>query len=152
MTASRLMKLSRSLRNSAKENVKPGWTGVHGMLYVKANYQLLIDNILDLTHVVFVHKTTLAGGGVAETPLQVEIDGDVVRAQRLMHRQSIPATRNRPQCRRHGMSALAADAPVACGWRCRLSPANRPRSRTGFANRPTALDGSCAGTPTSGRR
>ena len=67
------------------ENVKPGWTGVHGLLYVKANYQLLIDNILDLTHVVFVHKTTLAGGGVAETPLHVEIDGDVVRAQRLMH-------------------------------------------------------------------
>jgi phenylpropionate dioxygenase-like ring-hydroxylating dioxygenase large terminal subunit len=67
------------------ENVKPGWTGVHGLLYVKANYQLLIDNILDLTHVVFVHKTTLAGGGVTETPLQVEIDGDVVRAQRLMH-------------------------------------------------------------------
>jgi vanillate monooxygenase len=66
------------------ENVKPGWTGVHGTLYVRANYQLLIDNILDLTHVVFVHKTTLAGGAVAETPLEVEIDGDVVRAQRLM--------------------------------------------------------------------
>jgi vanillate O-demethylase monooxygenase subunit len=66
------------------ENVKPGWTGVHGTLYVRANYQLLIDNILDLTHVVFVHTTTLAGGGVAETPLEVEIDGDVVRAQRLM--------------------------------------------------------------------
>jgi phenylpropionate dioxygenase-like ring-hydroxylating dioxygenase large terminal subunit len=66
------------------ENVKPGWTGVHGMLHVKGNYQLLIDNILDLTHVVFVHKTTLAGGGVAETPLEVTIDGDVVRAQRLM--------------------------------------------------------------------
>ena len=66
------------------ENVKPGWTGVHGTLYVKGNYQLLIDNILDLTHVVFVHKTTLAGGGVAETPLEVDIDGDVVRAQRLM--------------------------------------------------------------------
>src|SRR4029078_8112582 len=65
------------------ENVKPGWTGVHGTLYVKCNSQLLIDNILDLTHVVFVHKTTLAGGGVAETPLDVEIDGDVVRAQRL---------------------------------------------------------------------
>jgi phenylpropionate dioxygenase-like ring-hydroxylating dioxygenase large terminal subunit len=67
------------------ENVKPGWTGVHGTLYVKGNYQLLIDNILDLTHVVFVHKTTLAGGGVAETPLEVDVDGDVVRAQRLMH-------------------------------------------------------------------
>ena len=67
------------------ENVKPGWTGVHGLLHVKANYQLLIDNILDLTHVVFVHKTTLAGGGVAETPLEVEVKDDVVRAQRLMH-------------------------------------------------------------------
>jgi phenylpropionate dioxygenase-like ring-hydroxylating dioxygenase large terminal subunit len=66
------------------ENVKPGWTGVHGLLHVKANYQLLIDNILDLTHVVFVHKTTLAGGGVAETPLEVEVADDVVRAQRLM--------------------------------------------------------------------
>ena len=66
------------------ENAKPGWTGVHGTLYVKANYQLLVDNILDLTHVVFVHKTTLAGGGVAETPLEVDIDGDSVRAQRLM--------------------------------------------------------------------
>ena len=66
------------------ENVKPGWTGVHGTLYVKGHYQLLIDNILDLTHVVFVHKTTLAGGGVAETPLEVDIQGDVVRAQRLM--------------------------------------------------------------------
>jgi vanillate O-demethylase monooxygenase subunit len=66
------------------ENVQSGWTGVHGILHVKANYQLLIDNILDLTHVVFVHKTTLAGGGVAETPLEVEVEGDVVRAQRLM--------------------------------------------------------------------
>jgi phenylpropionate dioxygenase-like ring-hydroxylating dioxygenase large terminal subunit len=66
------------------ENVKAGWTGVHGTLHVKGNYQLLIDNILDLTHVVFVHKTTLAGGGVAETPLEVEVKDEVVRAQRLM--------------------------------------------------------------------
>jgi phenylpropionate dioxygenase-like ring-hydroxylating dioxygenase large terminal subunit len=66
------------------ENVKAGWTGVHGTLRVKGNYQLLIDNILDLTHVAFVHKTTLAGGGVAETPLEVEVKDEVVRAQRLM--------------------------------------------------------------------
>src|SRR5262245_60742710 len=66
------------------ENVKPGWTGVFGTIHVKGNYQLLIDNILDLTHVVFVHKTTLAGGGVTDTPLEVSIDGDLVRAQRLM--------------------------------------------------------------------
>jgi phenylpropionate dioxygenase-like ring-hydroxylating dioxygenase large terminal subunit len=66
------------------ENVKPGWAGVWGTIHVKGNYQLLLDNILDLTHVVFVHKTTLAGGGVTDTPLEVSVDGDVVRAQRLM--------------------------------------------------------------------
>jgi phenylpropionate dioxygenase-like ring-hydroxylating dioxygenase large terminal subunit len=66
------------------ENVKPDWAGVWGTIHVKGNYQLLLDNILDLTHVVFVHKTTLAGGGVTDTPLEVEVDGDVVRAQRLM--------------------------------------------------------------------
>ncbi len=66
------------------ENVKPDWAGVWGTILVKGNYQLLLDNILDLTHVVFVHKTTLAGGGVTDTPLEVAVDGDVVRAQRLM--------------------------------------------------------------------
>jgi phenylpropionate dioxygenase-like ring-hydroxylating dioxygenase large terminal subunit len=83
------------------ENVKPGWTGVHGTLYVKANYQLLIDNILDLTHVVFVHKTTLAGGGVAETPLEVEIKDEVVRAQRLM-RNVDTAPIYKAACNLHG--------------------------------------------------
>ncbi|MET0922285.1 MAG: aromatic ring-hydroxylating dioxygenase subunit alpha [Xanthobacteraceae bacterium] len=66
------------------ENVRPDWAGVSGTIHVKGNYQLLLDNILDLTHVVFVHKTTLAGGGVTDTPLEVSVDGDVVRAQRLM--------------------------------------------------------------------
>ena len=51
----------------------------------KGNYQLLIDNLLDLTHVVYVHKSTLGGSGVAEAPLEVSVDGDVVRAQRIMH-------------------------------------------------------------------
>jgi phenylpropionate dioxygenase-like ring-hydroxylating dioxygenase large terminal subunit len=67
------------------ENVKPGWAGVHGTIYVKGSYQLLIDNLLDLTHVVYVHKSTLGGSGVAESPLEVSVDGDMVRAQRIMH-------------------------------------------------------------------
>ena len=31
------------------ENVRPDWAGVWGTIHVKANYQLLLDNILDLT-------------------------------------------------------------------------------------------------------
>lgn len=66
------------------ENDDPGWAGVPGYLHIRCNYQLMVDNILDLTHVVFVHKTTLAGGGVTETPLDVKVEGDTITAQRMM--------------------------------------------------------------------
>ena len=49
-----------------------------GYLNIACNYQLMVDNLLDLTHVVFVHKTTLAGGGVTDTPLDVRVEGDRV--------------------------------------------------------------------------
>jgi phenylpropionate dioxygenase-like ring-hydroxylating dioxygenase large terminal subunit len=67
------------------ENKSEGWKGVPGYLNIACNYQLMVDNILDLTHVVFVHKSTLAGGGVTETPLEVRVEGDRVYAQRMMH-------------------------------------------------------------------
>jgi vanillate monooxygenase len=66
------------------ENNGPGWaaSGAHRM--VEANYQLVVDNLLDLTHLTFVHKSTLAGPGIQENPLQVRIDGDRVVARREM--------------------------------------------------------------------
>lgn len=67
------------------ENDHPEWAPVPGYLNIACNYQLMVDNILDLTHVVFVHKTTLAGGGVTETPLEVKVEGDRVFSQRLMY-------------------------------------------------------------------
>ena len=67
-----------------RENDAAGFTAVHGYLHVKADYRLLIDNLLDLTHVAIVHKTTLGGPGILENPLQVEVDGDVVRTLRVM--------------------------------------------------------------------
>jgi phenylpropionate dioxygenase-like ring-hydroxylating dioxygenase large terminal subunit len=66
------------------ENDDPGWAGVPGYLNIACNYQLMVDNLLDLTHVVFVHKTTLAGGGVTDTPLEVRVEGEKVLAQRMM--------------------------------------------------------------------
>jgi phenylpropionate dioxygenase-like ring-hydroxylating dioxygenase large terminal subunit len=66
------------------ENADPGWAPVPGYLNLACNYQLMVDNLLDLTHVVFVHKTTLAGGGVTEAPLEVRVEGDRVSAQRMM--------------------------------------------------------------------
>ena len=66
------------------ENHDAGWAPVLDYLSINSNYQLLVDNLLDLTNVVFVHKTTLAGGGVTETPLQVRTEGNKVFARRMM--------------------------------------------------------------------
>lgn len=64
-------------------NTKPGWTVVHGYHYVEGNYQLMLDNVLDLSHVTFVHKSTLNSPQVPSNPVEVEIDGDVVSTLRI---------------------------------------------------------------------
>jgi len=37
------------------------WPHRNDMLHVKCNFMLLIDNLMDLTHLGFVHKTTIGG-------------------------------------------------------------------------------------------
>ena len=66
------------------ENHAPGWQPVFGYHHVRANYQLVVDNLLDLTHLAIVHKTTLAGPGLFENPLRVSVEGNTVRGERFM--------------------------------------------------------------------
>jgi phenylpropionate dioxygenase-like ring-hydroxylating dioxygenase large terminal subunit len=55
----------------------PGWTPAPGHLRIEANYLGLVDNLLDLTHVSYLHRTTLAGDDVeAVTPMTTRRDGD----------------------------------------------------------------------------
>ena len=63
-------------------NSDPGWKTVHGYHHVKGDYQLMIDNLLDLTHLTLVHKTTLSGPGIMETPLKVWTEGDGLYSRR----------------------------------------------------------------------
>jgi phenylpropionate dioxygenase-like ring-hydroxylating dioxygenase large terminal subunit len=63
----------------------PKWAITPGNLHVKANYQFIIDNLLDLTHVSHVHKKTLAGDPrEATTPTKTERLNDGVRVGRWM--------------------------------------------------------------------
>jgi vanillate O-demethylase monooxygenase subunit len=66
------------------ENVADGWTAVDGYRLVEAHYQLVVDNLLDLTHLTFVHPRTLAGPGIQENPLAVRVEGNRVHARREM--------------------------------------------------------------------
>ncbi len=63
----------------------PQWTSTPGYIHLNANYQLLIDNLLDLTHVSYVHKKTIAGDPrEATTPTKTERLDDGVRNGRFM--------------------------------------------------------------------
>ena len=38
------------------------WPHTHGMYHIKCNYMLLIDNLMDLTHIPYIHRNTIGGG------------------------------------------------------------------------------------------
>jgi vanillate O-demethylase monooxygenase subunit len=50
-------------------NTDPGWSFVGGYLKFDCHYQLLVDNLLDLTHETFLHSKTIGNEHVAKTPL-----------------------------------------------------------------------------------
>jgi phenylpropionate dioxygenase-like ring-hydroxylating dioxygenase large terminal subunit len=38
------------------------WPHYHGMYEIDCNYVLLVDNLMDLTHIPFIHRNTIGGG------------------------------------------------------------------------------------------
>jgi len=56
----------------------PAFSWVHGQLEVSTNYELVIDNLLDLTHVEFLHPFLASPGNAARTEFRAEErDGEV---------------------------------------------------------------------------
>jgi vanillate monooxygenase len=62
----------------------PDWAYGGGLYHVKADYRLMIDNLMDLTHETYVHTTSIGQPEVDETPCETRIDGDRVVTQRFM--------------------------------------------------------------------
>jgi vanillate monooxygenase len=62
----------------------PAWMTVPGYHHFAANYQLVNDNLLDLSHESFVHEETIGNESVAEFPASVKLDGNTVRVHRDM--------------------------------------------------------------------
>lgn len=64
-------------------NGHPDWAVTEGEpLHVEGHYQLVVDNLMDGSHVSFVHKSTLGTDDVADIPVRAERDGDRVRMTR----------------------------------------------------------------------
>ncbi len=61
------------------------WAAAEGYHHVGANFRLLVDNLLDLSHETFVHPETIGNDAVARSPIVVSRDDDgAVRAHRDM--------------------------------------------------------------------
>ena len=68
-----------------KQNQNEDWVRAQGQTYVKAGYRLVLDNLLDLSHLTYVHGSTTGNRAVAEAAdLSVDVEGDSVRVTRWM--------------------------------------------------------------------
>lgn len=65
-----------------------GWATARGYTHVKADYRLLNDNLLDLSHESYIHESTIgneAAQSIANYPVQVTVkDGHIIQAHRDM--------------------------------------------------------------------
>ena len=72
-------------------NDDPNWISNSGYFHVQGNHQLLVDNLLDLSHVQFVHATALGADGVTDAPPHTYRDADQVRIERWIMDKKPPA-------------------------------------------------------------
>lgn len=52
----------------------PGWTWIKDRYAINANYQLITDNLMDLTHVGYVHQRTIGGTPQAHSDAETKTE------------------------------------------------------------------------------
>jgi vanillate monooxygenase len=71
----------------------PDWGAKVQYLHVQANWKLIVDNLLDLTHLAFVHETTIGNSALVEhASVKVQRSHDNVLVTRWIIDQPAPPT------------------------------------------------------------
>jgi phenylpropionate dioxygenase-like ring-hydroxylating dioxygenase large terminal subunit len=61
----------------------PDWAFTRpDMIHLRCNYQLISDNVLDVTHLAYVHASSIGSSSITEFPATVERDERLVRLTR----------------------------------------------------------------------
>ncbi len=66
----------------------PGWATASGLLHMEARGQLMNENLLDLSHLSFLHADSIGSPEVAEAPVSVKFDDRTVTVHREMPNSS----------------------------------------------------------------
>jgi vanillate O-demethylase monooxygenase subunit len=61
-----------------------GWAFEGGSYFIKANYKLMIDNLMDLTHETHVHPGSIGQAEILEAPIEISAKGDRIYVSRWM--------------------------------------------------------------------
>jgi phenylpropionate dioxygenase-like ring-hydroxylating dioxygenase large terminal subunit len=67
---------------AALDNVPELYTTKRDSITIRANYQLIIDNLLDLSHTSYLHEGILGNADTVESEITVEQDGNDVVVER----------------------------------------------------------------------
>lgn len=65
-------------------NDAPGWIGEGGTIHLKANYKLLIDNLMDLTHETYVHASSIGDEFLPSAPIETTVEDGGVTVRRFV--------------------------------------------------------------------
>jgi vanillate monooxygenase len=107
----------------------PAWAYGGGLYHLKADYRLMIDNLMDLTHETYVHANSIGQPEIDETQCKTTVDGDRVVTSRFMNNIKAPPFW-KMALRANG---LPDDADVDRWQICRFSPPSHVMIDVGVA-------------------
>ena len=108
----------------------PDWAYGGGMYHVACNYQLMIDNLMDLTHETYVHASSIGQREIDEVPCTTQVDGDQVTTSRFMNNIAAPPFWQMALRGNH----LADDVPVDRWQICHFTPPSHVMIEVGVAH------------------
>ncbi|MBN4059784.1 MAG: Rieske (2Fe-2S) protein [SAR86 cluster bacterium] len=68
----------------------PDWAYGGGVYHVAADYRLMIDNLMDLSHENYVHSSSIGQKEIDEQPVHTKLEGDQVITSRFMESVEAP--------------------------------------------------------------
>lgn len=108
----------------------PQWAYGGGHYHLKADYRLMVDNLMDLTHETYVHATSIGQPEIDETPCKTTVEGDSVVTSRFMENVTAPPFWKTALRGNH----LADDVPVDRWQICRFTPPSQVMIEVGVAH------------------
>ena len=69
---------------------RPGWAFDGGHYYIKSDYRLAIDNLMDLTHETHVHSSSIGQPEILESPIETTVENGQVFVKRWMRNVEPP--------------------------------------------------------------